>query len=129
MIDNAFPYYPFIMFYPENQLSEEEYVKYSTHYLSLMHEYIYDGELSKEQYIEEELPLFLENLYCSMILNGFYWGIWSIVLIDDKDINEKIFNFAFAKYRIELTQTLLKNDFIKEAVDARIEKYQNSKSA
>ncbi|CAI2371447.1 unnamed protein product [Moneuplotes crassus] len=126
IMDNAYPYFPFIALYPENCLTKKEFITYSKHYLGLYHDNFGVPEETKEQYIERELPVFLENLYCSMILNGYYWGIWSILMIDEKKINDKIFNFAFAKQRIELTQHLLTLDFIREAVETKEKKYKEA---
>ena len=82
MMDNAFPYYPFIALYTKNALSQSEYSTYSTLYLSIYHKNMYKGDLNEQEYIDQELPVFMQNLYCSMILNGYYWGIWSILMIN-----------------------------------------------
>lgn len=108
-------------------MTEEEYKKYSSMYLKLYYAHKYIGELSEDEYVTQELPLFLENLYCSMILNNYYWGIWSILMINEKEINNKIFNFGYAKMRIELADFLMTQDYVRDAVESKVKKYQESK--
>ena len=123
IVDNSFPFFPNIAIYLENCLTQKEFEEYSKQYLELYHENFGIPEESKEEYVERELPKFLENLYCSMILDGYYWGIWSILMIEESKINDKIFNFAFATKRIQVSKYLLSLDFVKEAIENKVGKY------
>lgn len=128
MLDNAYPFYPFIISYPENCLTEEEFKTYARHYLQ--HEYTeagIEGEETCEEYVEKELPMFLENLYCSMILDGYYWGVWSLLMIDMDKINDKIFNFGYITNRIKINEFLMSLDFVREAVENKTRLYKESK--
>mmetsp|Transcript_31496 Transcript_31496/g.27872 ORF Transcript_31496/g.27872 Transcript_31496/m.27872 type:complete len:244 (+) Transcript_31496:345-1076(+) len=97
MLDNAAPYYPFIKLYPENCLTQQEFEDYSKQYLGLYFDNYGTPEENREDYIKRELPAYLENLYCSMIIDSYYWGVWSILMLDEKKINDKIFNFNYAQ--------------------------------
>lgn len=123
MLDNSYPFYPYINSYPENCLEEHEFETYARYYLQLYYDTLYKGDETKEQYVERELPMFLENLYCSLLLSGFYWGIWSLLMIDEKKINDKIFNFGYITASINIYEWLIKKDFIKNAVDNKINLY------
>ena len=62
-----------------------------------------------------------------MILDGYYWSVWSILMLIESQINEKIFNFAFVTLRAKMNQFYLQQDFIKEAVEGRIKQFKESK--
>ena len=87
------------------------------------------SEQTLEGYLEKELPIFLENLYCSMILDGIFWGVWAILMLDEAKANDKIFNFAFVSKRIDMTYILLDFPFIREAVNSKLAKYKEAKQA
>ena len=123
MLDNSAPYYPYVKNYTENCLTQKEFEEYSSFYLGLYYDSFGTPEESKEDFIKRELPLYLENLYCSMIIDCYYWGVWSIMMIDEKKINEKIFNFEYAKLRMNMIKFLLSIDYIKEAVENKQKKY------
>lgn len=129
MMDNDYPYFPYVGLYPENCLEEDEFEAYSRYYLELYYTNYYQGDMSKEEYINSEIKQFLENLYTSMILDGFYWGVWSILMIKEDEINNKIFNFAFALKRIELTKILESKPFIRTAIDNKLKRYKEAKAS
>ena len=62
-----------------------------------------------------------------MILDGYYWSVWSILMLIESQINEKIFNFAFVSLRAKMNEFYLQQDFIKEAVEGRIKRFKESK--
>ena len=62
-----------------------------------------------------------------MILDGYYWSVWSILMLIESQINEKIFNFAFVTLRAKMNEFYLQQDFIKEAVEGRIKRFKESK--
>ncbi|CAI2371357.1 unnamed protein product [Moneuplotes crassus] len=124
--DNAYPYFPYIALYLENCPTQEEFEEYSKYYLELYHETFGAPEETKEEYVARELPQFLENLYCCMVFDGYFWGIWSILMIEEDKINDKIFNFSLGVLRMKITHHLLTLDFVKEAVDNKIRKYKAS---
>jgi hypothetical protein len=119
MIDNSYPYFPFIRLYKSNCPTKAEFEDHSKFYLGLCYENS-DQSTTKEKYIEDKLPQFIENLFCSMILDGFYWGVWGILMINEIKINDEIFNFGFVQSRIELSNHLLSLDFFKEVIDNKL---------
>ena len=44
-------------------------------------------------------------------------------MIEESKINDKIFNFAFATKRIQVSKYLLSLDFVKEAIENKVGKY------
>mmetsp|Transcript_30855 Transcript_30855/g.27289 ORF Transcript_30855/g.27289 Transcript_30855/m.27289 type:complete len:124 (+) Transcript_30855:254-625(+) len=119
-MDNAYPYFPFIALYPENCISShEEYEEYSRFYLSLYYNQFSHSSFTKDEYIESELKGFMENLYCSMVLDGYYWAVGSILLMDEDKINEKVFNYANCTLRLKITKHLLTMDFIKDVIEKK----------
>ena len=54
-LDNGAPYFPFIEFYPENILEEEEFRYYSKFYLSLYYKNIYKGPHTEEEFINTHI--------------------------------------------------------------------------
>lgn len=122
MEDNAYPYFPFIKLYFENCLSMKEFEKYSKYYLGMLYEHRQISDKTKEQYIEDELHQFIENLFCCMVINGYYWSVWSILMIEESKINDKIFNFSLARLRIQITHHLLSLDFFKEVIDKKLDR-------
>jgi len=107
ILDNSHPTYPFIKNYFENCLTLAEVKGMITLYLGLKYDNVLeDKSVSKEDYIESQMDTFLWNFFRCTILINVYWGIWSIGVIKEKNINEEIFNFGFADCRMDL------NDFI-----------------
>lgn len=121
MKDNAFPFYPFSKLYLKNCLSKSEFEHYSQLYLSMFYDqHQISKEISKEKYIEDELPQFIENLFCWMLLDCYNWCIENIISIEEDKVNDKIFNYAFAGSRIQIIEYLLSLDFFKEVIDKKL---------
>ena len=127
-MDYTYPCFPFMKTYKENSLSKEEYEAYSKYYLELYHQNIYNGDLSETDYVAQELPNFLESLYCSMILKGINSSAWSILMLTESQLNEEILNYACITLKLQMNEYFLEHDFIKEAVEARIARYNASKN-
>ena len=54
-------------------------------------------------------------------------GLTIFVFIEDQ-INDKIFNFAFAQQRMQISEFLMQQDYIKEAVENRVNESKVAKS-
>jgi len=95
IIDNNFAYYPFIRGYYENCLSIEEVKAMMRQYLLLKYEYLNITTETKESYLEAHMDFHLRNFFRCALLNNLYWGVWAVLLIKEKNINDDVFNFGY----------------------------------
>lgn len=128
MKDNAYPFYPFSKLYLKNCLSKSEFEHYSKIYLGMLYEHKQISDKTKEKYIEDELPQFIENLFCWMLLDCYNWCIENIISVEEDKANEEIFNYSFAGSRIQIIEYLLKLDFFKDVIDKKLERTQSVKT-
>jgi thiamine kinase-like enzyme len=126
-MDNAYPFYPFIALYIDNCPDQEEFEKLAKLYLKRHWQGLDDQPPNCEEYVEKELQSFLTNLYRSMLLDGIFWGVWSLLMIEVEKINDKIFNFAFCELRMKLSKHLLTLPYIKKAEESAIDQYKQKK--
>jgi len=129
ILDNSYPYFPFIEFVPENCLEEHEFRAYSEFYLKLLYKHGYSGELSEAEYVSTHIDEFLTNVYCSMVLSVLYWGFWSVLMINESKVNQKIFNFGYVTKRIEMHNFLMTKEFVNSRVQDRILKFKEAQLA
>ena len=120
IVDNAHPVFPYTKFYTSNWLEESEFIMYAKYYLSLYFNKIYKGDKIEEEYIEEEIDKFVENMYWWMILYAFHFGISAILLLDESIVNEKVYNFDFVEKRIKMVDFLMNKDFIQRIIKNKL---------
>ena len=57
----------------------------------------------KKDYISRELPKIKEELHRCLLLNNYFWGIWSLRMLKEEKLGDpNVFNFDFAQARIDM---------------------------
>ena len=52
---------------------------------------------------KKTLPRFRREVEACCLLNNYYWGVWALAVLRDKDVcDEKVFNYEFAISRIKM---------------------------
>ena len=75
------------------------------HYLSHFYQNYYKSKSTEteEQYLAREVPLLKQEVYRCLLLNNYFWGIWSLTILKKENIgNPNVFNFDFASARIAM---------------------------
>ena len=111
--DNAYPRGTGVTYWHENEATDQE-VEY------LVKEYFKCSKGDKsgdeiEQSWQEEKDKWLLSTKKNLLLNNYYWGIWSLMMINEKEeLDLSIFNWAFLKGRLELIEKQIKWDIFKK---------------
>lgn len=108
MLDNAYPIDKGIKYYLQNFIkdSEQEFMikKYLEHYYE---NYIKTSEEkteeNKQRYVDREYPKFQEECNKCLLLNNYFWAVWSLKMLKDEKMGDpNVFNFEFAKSRVHM---------------------------
>ena len=52
---------------------------------------------------KKNLPRFRREVEACCLLNNYYWGVWALAVLRDKDVcDDKVFNYEFAISRIRM---------------------------
>lgn len=100
IIDNNHQNYPFIKAYFDNFLSIEEVKSMIKQFLTLKH----SNDLSK---VDQNLDTHLWNFFKCALLNNLHWGIWAVLMIKEKDINNEVFNFGYVNIWMDIFEFTL----------------------
>jgi len=76
-----------------------------TRYLCHYHKHYYytgkDDDL--EAYVQRELPIVRDEVYKCLLLNNYFWAVWSLRMLKDEKLGDQnVFNFDFAQGRVEM---------------------------
>lgn len=71
-------------------------------FLTLKYDYLQIKSESLEEYLNNHTEQHLKNFFRCALLNNLYWGIWAVLLIKEKDINNDVFNFGYVSTRMDL---------------------------
>ncbi len=94
--DNAHPTAPGIKLYLSNFPTQEEVLLIIRFYLECLHKHE-KSELTLEQYISSKIEKFEKEVKQCMLLNNYYWAVWSFIMLKETDIrNDLAFTYHFA---------------------------------
>ena len=105
MLDNAHPLENGIKPYIQNFINEREQEFLIRCYLQQYFRKYYNKitKISEESFIENELPILRAEVHKCLLLNNYFWGVWSIRMLKPEKIGETtVFNFDFAKARVAM---------------------------
>ena len=75
-------------------------------YLSCYYDHYFKynkDELSRDHFVEKELPKLREEVHKCLLLNNYFWAVWALKMLKpDRLSDEKVFNYDFADARIQM---------------------------
>jgi len=111
-LENAHPKGVGIKCYLENFPSTYECNLLMKSYLKCHFEKIQASSPTPKDYAQfekETLPKFRREVETCCLLNNYYWGVWALVLLRDKDVcEERVFNYEFAISRVKMYKMQVK---------------------
>jgi len=107
MLDNAHPLKKGIKYYIKNFIKEHEQEFLMKHYLA---HYYWDyhqvedkSKAGEDSYVTSEYPKFKQEVHQCLLLNNFFWAIWSLRMLKPESLgNPDVFNFDFAEARVAM---------------------------
>lgn len=105
-VDNAAPVGPFgsgIQYYENNYPTRPEMEILAKEYLRQYFFKLEDAQGTEEKFetwASAELPKFMREVECCLILNSFYWCVWAIMMAkEEEECDHTIFNWEFCRMR------------------------------
>lgn len=105
-VDNAAPLGPFgsgIQYYESNFPSDPEMNILAKEYLKHYYFNVENKEGNDSQFqawSTEKLPAFMKDVKSCLMLNSFYWCVWSIMMCqEEEECDHTIFNWEFCRMR------------------------------
>ena len=116
MLDNAYQEKNGIAWYIENCLTRAELEEMSKKYMECYFNKYMKSEVkskfsSVDDFIQKELSQLIKEIYQCAKLNNFFWGVWCLQLLKpDEYAKDGIFNYDFAKSRVEMYKKVCEID-------------------
>jgi thiamine kinase-like enzyme len=107
-LENAHPKGVGIKVYLENFPNQYECNQLMKAYLKCYYEKKAPGE-DYDSFEKKNLPRFRREVEACLLLNNYYWGVWALAVLRDKDVcDDKVFNYEFAISRIKMYKMQVK---------------------
>lgn len=105
MLDNAHPLGNGIKCYIQNFINEREQEFLIRCYLQQYFRKYYTNltKVSEESFIENELPIIRAEVHKCLLLNNYFWGVWSMKMLKPEKLGDtNVWNFDYFKARVEM---------------------------
>ena len=95
--------------YPNNLPSKTEFNSIATQYLRLYYSQIKNPtgtESDLQDYLKERVPSFIKEIESCVVLNGFFWTVWSFMLLKPEDeLDMSGFHWEFCRIKASQFKT------------------------
>lgn len=105
MLDNAHPLGNGIKCYIQNFINEREQEFLIRCYLQQYFKKYYTclTKISEKAFIEEQLPIIRAEVHKCLLLNNYFWGVWSLKMLKPEKLGDvNVWNFDYFKARVDM---------------------------
>lgn len=113
MLDNAYPLDNGIAWYLDNCMTDQEaramtVVYMRRYYDKHMTDTVKAAYATADAFVQQELEELMAEVYACCQLNNMFWGVWALSLLAPEEYaKEGIFNYDFARSRVEMYGQIL----------------------